>query len=217
MDADGMSAILSVRSKQPGNQPRSVWSAAEQDAFEAVVQTLLDLSHEGTIVGLDVIGKNKRLVELHLEGEVIWRIDTQSTLLRNIYGRNPVTGREHGLCPELEAVHVPTGRPFFLEVKNQGEQGNAHERLAKLFTPKLSRKMKEYLGIEYHPYLIVLCGALATHPRYQREISNWLDEDQYACLTDSARSEKNWDCLQLPISSMIYSMGFEYPSFNSAY
>jgi hypothetical protein len=77
-------------------------------------------------------------------------------------------GEDHnlGLRPEEEIFHVPTGRPLFFEVKNQGPRGNAEERAYRHHTEVFSRRLKDCFGLDYHPYFTIFTGNLATDPRY---------------------------------------------------
>ncbi|MDE0667551.1 MAG: MunI family type II restriction endonuclease, partial [bacterium] len=89
--------------------------------------------------------------------------------------------RARPLGIELEAVIVSkrTGRRLYVEVKKQGDRGNAEERACKHHTVQFYNTMKERFGYDYHPVVTVFCEALATNPRYTRKFPYYFEKDQY--------------------------------------
>lgn len=78
-----------------------------------------------------------------------------------------------------------TGRYVYVEVKRQGEHGNAEERVYELFAPTFMRRVAERTGLDYHPFVAVFCDDLATHPRYLVRFAAHLDEGTYLCWADA--------------------------------
>jgi len=200
------SRILSQREVQPGNQPRGAWTSSESDVLDGVIDIL-----SGLFPGLEILSTIHegaiRTVNLGDENGTIWQASMRSNLLSSVYGTNPKTGRPHGIKPDIQVVHIPTGKPFFIEVKNQGKEGNAHERAMKYFTRSFVKQAQHALGdIDYEPFIAVFTGELATHPRYQREISVWLEEQQYCFLTDLQRGNGAFAAMYEPIRFMVDSM-----------
>ena len=118
-----------------------------------------------------------------LDGVPTWRVSEHPSNLRAFFGRSP-EGRDWGLVPELAVENLLTGRPFFFEVKQQGDRGNAEERAGKLFTRKLSVELRTYLEIDYHPFMVVFYGALATNPRYTQKFERLYYPEEYILMAD---------------------------------
>ena len=98
--------------------------------------------------------------------------------LADLYRREP---RPAGLIPELKIHNTHTGRYVYVEVKRQGEHGNAEERVYKLFTPTFIAAVGARTGLPYHPFVAVFCDDLATHPRYQVRFAAHLEPGSYLC------------------------------------
>lgn len=200
------SRILSQREVQPGSQPRGEWTSSENDVLDGVVTSIMLLFPHLEILGT-VEENSIRTVNIGDKNQTVWQASTRSNILSNMYGTNPKTGRAHGIKPDIQVLHIPTGKPFFVEVKNQGKDGNAHERAMKYFTRSFVKQAQHAIGgIDYEPFIAVFTGELATHPRYQREISVWLEEQQYGFLTNEQRANREFASLYDPIRFMIDSM-----------
>lgn len=76
-------------------------------------------------------------------------------------------------------VLTKDGKSIFIEVKRQGDKGNAHERVYKYFAPRLQRKVTELLKSEGYPVYVVLCDSLSSTPRYVSEFEQNLDPESY--------------------------------------
>jgi hypothetical protein len=66
--------------------------------------------------------------------------------------------------------HASSGRKIFLEVKNQGPAGNAHERAAKYATPSVIEHVKEKLGVSYIPFAYIFTGEMVERLDYRVEL-----------------------------------------------
>jgi hypothetical protein len=105
-------------------------------------------------------------------------VTTQPRDLADLYQRTP---RSVGLIPELKIRSRRTGHYVYVEVKRQGDRGNAEERVYKLFTPTFIRTVAERSGLDYHPFVAVFCDELATHPRYRVRFAAHLEAGTYLC------------------------------------
>jgi hypothetical protein len=76
-----------------------------------------------------------------------------------------------GCEPDIGITHLPTGRKYFIECKNQGDAGNAHERAAKYATPSVIGFIKKKLKIDYHPFGYLFTGAMVESRKYQIELA----------------------------------------------
>ncbi len=103
--------------------------------------------------------------------------------LRECFARKDDGGRL-GLDPEASITNKFTGSKFFVEVKNQGPRGNAEERACKLHTVQFYKLMKEMYGYDYHPYITVCCGNLATDRRYTEKFKYLFEPDNYFLWVD---------------------------------
>jgi hypothetical protein len=83
------------------------------------------------------------------------------------------------IMPENTIENVENGKVMNIEVKKQGDRGNAEERVYKLFTPKFSKVMKEFFGVDYHPFKAIFCESLATNERYTGKFDVFLDDEDY--------------------------------------
>ena len=92
--------------------------------------------------------------------------------------------------PENTIENVENGKVMNIEVKKQGDRGNAEERVYKLFTPKFSKVMKEFFGVDYHPFKAIFCESLATNERYTGKFDVYLEDEDYF-LWDDYENEKD--------------------------
>jgi len=82
----------------------------------------------------------------------------------------PVTGGG-GCVPDIRIKHLATGRLCFIECKNQGDAGNAHERAAKYATPSIIAFVQKKLGISYQPFAHLFTGPMVEKRKYQVELA----------------------------------------------
>lgn len=76
-----------------------------------------------------------------------------------------------GCTPDIKVRCLASGRAYFLECKNQGDAGNAHERCAKYATPSVVRLIQSVLGgVEYHPIGYIFSGAMVKKRKYALEL-----------------------------------------------
>lgn len=102
-----------------------------------------------------------------------WQIeDRPRTLSRMIAGR-------YGVIPEASITYRPTGRVMFFEVKKQGPAGNADERACKHHTVQFYKELQGVTGLDYHPFVTVMCESLATLDRYTVKHPFYFEEDHY--------------------------------------
>lgn len=95
-----------------------------------------------------------------------------------------VLGGHYGVLPDAMIRFRATGRPMYFEVKKQGRQGNAEERAYKHHTVRFYEVLHQALGLDYHPYVTVMCDALATEVRYTTKFPYLMEEDHYFCWVD---------------------------------
>lgn len=107
-----------------------------------------------------------------------WRItDHPRDLARMFEGR-------YGIVPEASIIYKPTGRVMYFEVKKQGPAGNADERAAKHHTVQFYKDLHEVTGLDYHPFVTVMCESLATMERYTLKHPHFFEPDHYFCWVD---------------------------------
>lgn len=99
--------------------------------------------------------------------------------LRNLFPSLEPLGTDYGIVPEAAIVNKITGRRFFVEVKKQGEQGNADERACKHHTVQFYKVLHEKYRYDYHPFVTVFCEALSYHPRYTQKARYYFEKDNY--------------------------------------
>lgn len=141
---------LSARAKQPGHDRTFV--ASEENFVEAARACLDPGKYE-------VIAKPKDL--------------------RDLFPSTRPGERPLGIELEAVIVHRANGRRLYVEVKKQGDAGNADERAAKHHTVQFYKTMQERLGYDYHPFVTVFCESLATNPRYTRKSAYFFESKQY--------------------------------------
>lgn len=107
-----------------------------------------------------------------------WEIAEQPSDLSRILGGH------YGVRPDAMIRYRSTGRPMYFEVKKQGPGGNAEERAYKNHTVRFYEVLHEFLGLDYHPYVTVMCQDLATLPRYTTKFPYFMEKDHYFCWVD---------------------------------
>lgn len=76
-----------------------------------------------------------------------------------------------GCIPDIKIEHIPSSRLCFVECKNQGDAGNAHERAAKYATASVIGFVQKKLGITYHPFGHIFTGAMVDSRKYVVELA----------------------------------------------
>lgn len=94
-----------------------------------------------------------------------------------------ICGR-YGIVPEVGIRYVPTNRWLFFEVKKQGGSGNAEERAAKHHTVQFYKELNELFHYDYHPFVTIMCEALATEEKYTLKHKFYFEPDHYFCWVD---------------------------------
>ncbi len=141
---------LSARSKQPGDDRTFEQS---ESRFITVARKVLSVST------YEVVEKPSDLLSLfpaRISGE-----------------------RALGVQLEAKITNIHTRRFFYVEVKKQGDAGNADERAAKHHTVQFYLTMNQKFGFKYHPIVTVFCEALAVNPRYTRKAPYFFETNQY--------------------------------------
>lgn len=89
--------------------------------------------------------------------------------LREIYGTS------HGIVPEAVIRNTRTERAVYVEVKRQGDRGNAHERACKYFAPGIvaSTRVIANQPEGVIPFWWIFTNGIARAPRYVEEIRHW--------------------------------------------
>ena len=141
---------LSARSKQPGHDRTFEYS---ESAFVNAARLALD--------------------------PAFYEVEEKPRDLRNLFPPEAPGQRPLGI--ELEAVilNTATGRQLYVEVKKQGDAGNADERACKHHTVQFYKTMRDHFGYDYHPIVTVFCESLAVNPRYTRKSKYYFEENQY--------------------------------------
>lgn len=107
-----------------------------------------------------------------------YRIDEKPRDLARLFPGSEAE-RDLGVQPEASITSLITGRKFFVEVKKQGDRGNAEERACKHHTVQFYKTLNSVYGYDYHPYVTILCEALAVNPRYTRKAVYLFEPEQY--------------------------------------
>jgi hypothetical protein len=115
-----------------------------------------------------------------------YEVDDNPNDLRNIFVEASTGQLPLGVKPEAAITSRETGRKFFVEVKKQGAQGNAHERAYKHHTVQFYKILRARFGWDYHPYVTIFCESLAVLPRYTLQIQGLVEPDQYFLWVDYA-------------------------------
>lgn len=118
--------------------------------------------------------------KLILEPE--FRVVANPTDLKEVFRSE--TARSLGISPEASITSPRTGRSFFVEVKKQGNAGNADERAAKHHTVQFYKTLADVYGYSYHPYVTIFCESLATLPRYTTKFPYIYEPRQYFLWAD---------------------------------
>lgn len=90
-----------------------------------------------------------------------------------------ILGGAYGIVPEAKITYRPNGKFVYFEVKKQGPNGNADERAAKHHTVRFYQTLHELFGLDYHPFVTVMCQNLAIDPRYTLKHPYFYEDDQY--------------------------------------
>ena len=109
----------------------------------------------------------------------LYDVIAQPKELRNLFPARSADERDLGVRPEATIINRSTQRRFFVEVKKQGDRGNADERACKHHTVRFYQVLKERFGYDYHPFVTVFCEALATNPRYTRKSEYYFEQPNY--------------------------------------
>jgi hypothetical protein len=149
------SAKLSARLKQPGHDRTFLTSEAN---FIDAARQCLDPEH--------------------------YAVEASPRELRNIFIEASAGQLPLGVMPEASITSTATGRKYFVEVKKQGPQGNAHERAYKHHTVQFYKLLHARFGWSYHPYVTIFCESLAELPRYTIQIQGLVEPDQYFLWVD---------------------------------
>jgi hypothetical protein len=107
-----------------------------------------------------------------------YEVVNQPRELRDLFGPRS------GVQPEAAIISKETGRRFFVEVKKQGDRGNAEERACKHHTVQFYKCLHERFGYSYHPYVTILCEALAVNPRYTEKAVHYFEPGHYVLWVD---------------------------------
>lgn len=102
-----------------------------------------------------------------------WKVEDHPRELANIIG-----GR-YGVIPEASITHRASGRVMYFEVKKQGPAGNADERACKHHTVQFYKELHAVTGLDYHPFVTIMCENLATDHRYVTKHPFYFEDDHY--------------------------------------
>ena len=91
---------------------------------------------------------------------------------------------QYGVVPEAKITHFPSGRYVYFEVKKQGPRGNAEERACKHHTVQFYKEIHKITGLDYHPFVTVMCENLATDARYTIKHPFYFEPDHYMLWVD---------------------------------
>lgn len=105
--------------------------------------------------------------EVPVDGDV-W-LDTTKNLFVRQKGHKIEVIRE-SFEPDTGIQHIPSGRRYAIECKNQQPKGNAHERACKYTSPSMINFMKKKLDVDYHPVGYIFAGGIVEHEGYCREL-----------------------------------------------
>ncbi len=104
--------------------------------------------------------------------------------LADVFPETSGVARSLGVVPEAAIISRRTGRRFFVEVKKQGDAGNADERACKHHTVQFYKTLHDRYGYNYHPFVTVMCESLATNRRYTLKAAFLFEPDQYFLWVD---------------------------------
>ena len=89
-----------------------------------------------------------------------------------------IDGR-YGVVPEASITYRANGRVLYFEVKKQGPAGNADERACKHHTVQFYKELQAVTGLDYHPFVTIMCENLATDERYTVKHPFYFEPDHY--------------------------------------
>jgi hypothetical protein len=145
---------LSARPKQPGHD--QTYLASEQNFIKAARACLDQAVYE-------VVEKPRDLLDLFpSDGE----------------------GKPLGVWPEAAIIRRDNGKRFYVEVKKQGDRGNAEERACKHHTVQFQKTLKRRMGYDFHPYVTIFCERLAKSARYTQKFPYFFEQDHYLLWVD---------------------------------
>jgi hypothetical protein len=151
MTTRGMNAAkLSARRKQPGHDRDFLES---ESAFVTVARASLD--------------------------PTFYLVQEKPKDLRDLFPKQEKGERDLGVEPEAVIINKVTKRRLYVEVKAQGERGNAEERACKHHTVQFYKTLNLKFGYDYHPIITIFCESLATFPRYTRKHPYFFEPGQY--------------------------------------
>lgn len=108
----------------------------------------------------------------YLASEPRYSIDVKPADLKRLY-----QGR-WGAVPDLAMRNNARGTTVWVEIKQQGAAGNAHERACKYFAPGLVRRAENLANVE-RPFYFIFAGGIVDTPgksdKYHAEIETWFD------------------------------------------
>lgn len=146
---------LSARAKQPGHD--RTFEASERKFIEAAQRCLDPNEYE-------IVDHPRELADLFPDAGGV--------------------ARSLGVVPEAAIISKRTGRRFFVEVKKQGDAGNADERACKHHTVQFYKTLQARYGYPYHPFTTVMCESLATNRRYTLKAGYLFEPDNYFLWVD---------------------------------
>lgn len=161
--------ILSSRAVQPGSAPRDNWRTVESDLTSAAVHYFVSTCGGIILDSRDADGKKEIVIRV---ADHTWVLREHSLELKDLFGA-------YGIVPELEIECAEVNRRFWLEAKFQGATGNAEERAAKLFTMRFREAIRERYSYNYHPFAVVMGGALAHEERYTSKFESFYYSHEY--------------------------------------
>lgn len=103
----------------------------------------------------------------------LYEIRAEPSDLMNIFGPSS------GVIPNFRIRHKVTGNVLYLDIKKQGNQGNAEERAFRFYTTRFQELVHERLRLPYHPFVTIFCEGLAEHPRYADRIQGYMENGTY--------------------------------------
>lgn len=95
-----------------------------------------------------------------------------------------IIGGVYGVVPEASIRHRGTGNVMYFEVKKQGPAGNADERACKHHTVQFYKELQKLTGLNYHPFVTIMCENLATDVRYTLKHPFYFEEEHYFLWVD---------------------------------
>jgi len=96
--------------------------------------------------------------------------------------RNKVRSRNRsGLVPECMITYMPTKRGVVIEAKHQYQRGNAQERAARYFAPRLASKLRKMLNLNETecPVRLIFMGEMVMDMKYLREIVSSYEKETF--------------------------------------